>query len=67
MHLLQLGTYLKEREAVLAMVLAAGLYRDPIGARPHTLPSGRVVVGLLVEALLRRERGEQPTKAGNEE
>lgn len=67
MHLLQLGTYLKEREAVLAMVLAAGLYRDLIGARPHALPSGRVVVGLLVEALLRRERGEQPTKVGDEE
>lgn len=67
MHLLQLGTYLKEREAVLAMVLAASLYRELIGARPNALPSGRVVVGLLVEALIRRERGEKPTEADSDE
>ncbi|WP_017582238.1 hypothetical protein [Nocardiopsis valliformis] len=60
MHLLQLGTYLKERESVLAMVLAAGLYRELIGARPNALPSGRVVVGLLVEALVRRGPEESP-------
>ncbi|NYH54023.1 hypothetical protein HNR06_003612 [Nocardiopsis arvandica] len=65
MHLLQLGTYLKERESALAMVLAAGLYRELIGARPHALPSGRVVVGLLVEALVRRGPEEDPTEEGD--
>lgn len=67
MHLLQLGTYLKEREAVLAMVLAADLYRELIGARPNAVPAGRVVVGLLVEALSRRERTGQPIEADDDE
>ncbi|GAA1106406.1 hypothetical protein [Nocardiopsis metallicus] len=67
MHLLQLGTYLKERESVLAMVLAAGLYRELIGARPNALPSGRVVVGLLVEALVRRGPEEGPVAEGGAE
>lgn len=67
MHLLQLGTYLKEREAVLAMVLAADLYRELIGARPNAVPAGRVVVGLLVEALSRRERAGQPIEADDDE
>ncbi|MFJ6020062.1 hypothetical protein ACIQFP_11990 [Nocardiopsis alba] len=61
-HLLQLSPYLEEREAVLATVLAAGLYRDLIGARPNALPAGRVVVGLLVEALNRKGRPQSPTE-----
>jgi hypothetical protein len=66
-HLLQLGPYLKEREAVLAAVLAAGLYRELIGARPNALPAGRVVVGLLIEALTRRGKAEEHTKVAEPE
>ncbi|MEU0489794.1 hypothetical protein ABZ249_11220 [Nocardiopsis sp. NPDC006139] len=66
-HLLQLSPYLKEREAILATVLAAGLYRELIGARPNALPAGRVVVGLLVEALFRRERAEKPAERADDE
>jgi hypothetical protein len=61
-HLLQLSPYLEEREAVLATVLAAGLYRELIGARPNALPAGRVVVGLLIEALTRKGRAQSPTE-----
>lgn len=66
-HLLQLGPYLKEREAVLAAVLAAGLYRELIGARPNALPAGRVVVGLLMEVLSRRGKVGEPTKVAEPE